>query len=163
MCSLKFWIKFITKTYSSQGSDTNLELNTCPLPMWVGLLTFRTIRFFPFRYEKRIVNYMVLTQAVSKINLIKLSHSQENIFIIFIPFLSGEFQCWHRHKDENVGHSNELPRWEGLSEFRRNYVLVNFPFISTIKLYQIAFLTFLYFYFNFLKTIFDKKKSMMLT
>ena len=25
-------IKFITKTYVSQGSDTNLEMNICPLP-----------------------------------------------------------------------------------------------------------------------------------
>ena len=36
-------------------------------------------------------NYSVLVQAVPRINLIKISHSQVNIFIIFITFFSGEF------------------------------------------------------------------------
>ena len=73
----------------------------------VGFLTFRTIRFLYFRYVQRIVNYCVLTQAVPRINLIKISRSQVYIFIIFITYLSGEFQCCCRHNDENVGHSNE--------------------------------------------------------
>ena len=73
----------------------------------VGLLTFRTIRFLHFRYVERIVNYSVLTQTVPRINFIKLSDSQVNIFIIFITLLSGEFQYWCRHNYQNVGHSNE--------------------------------------------------------
>ena len=54
--------------------------------IWVGLLTFGTIRFPNCRYVQRIVDYGVLTQAVPRINLIKISHSQVNIFIIFITF-----------------------------------------------------------------------------
>ena len=42
---------------------------------------------------KQIVNNSVLTQAVPRINLLKISHSQVNIFVIFITFLFGEFQC----------------------------------------------------------------------
>ena len=47
------------------------------------------------------------TRVVPKINLIKIFHSQLNIFIIFITFLSGDFQCVCRHNDESVKHSNE--------------------------------------------------------
>ena len=56
--------------------------------LYVGLLIFRIIRFLRFRYVQRIVNYSVLTQAVHRINL----NVQENIFIIWITFLSEEFQ-----------------------------------------------------------------------
>ena len=44
--------------------------------IWVGLLTFGTIRFLHCRYVQRIVDYGVLTQSVPRINLIKISHSQ---------------------------------------------------------------------------------------
>ena len=88
-------IKFTRLWYES-------EFNTWQLPKKVGLLTFCTIRFLHFRYVQRIVNYTVLTQAVPRINLFKISHSQVNIYIIFITFLSRKFQCWCRHKVENV-------------------------------------------------------------
>ena len=68
-----------------QDSDTNYR--TTPK---VG----RTICFLHFRYVPRIVNYSVLTQAVPRIILIKISPTQVNIFIISITFLSWEFQCW---------------------------------------------------------------------
>ena len=55
----------------------------------VGLLTLRTIRFLYFS----IVNYCVLTQAVPRISLIKMSHSQVNIFIIFITFYLENFNA----------------------------------------------------------------------
>ena len=101
---IMFEIKYKTKI---QDSDTNLYFNIWPLQKYVGLLTFRNIHFLHFRYVQRIVNYSVQTRAVPRVNLIKISHSQVNIFIIFITFLSGKFQCWCRNNDENVGHSNE--------------------------------------------------------
>ena len=76
-----------------QDSDTNLEFNIRQLQKCVGLLTFRNIHFLHFRYVQRIVNYSVQTRAVPRDNLIKISHSQVNIFIIYITFLSGKFQC----------------------------------------------------------------------
>ena len=73
-----------------QGSNTNLELNTWPLAKWVSLKTFRNIPFLHFRYVQRIVNYSVLTP---KINLTKLTYKW-TAFIIFITFLSGEFNTY---------------------------------------------------------------------
>ena len=61
-----------------------------------------------FLYVQWIVNYSVLTQGVPRINLIKISHSQVNIIIIFITFLSG---C--HHNDVNVGQSNEYDNQGG--------------------------------------------------
>ena len=51
------------KTVFLQGSDTYLECNTR-----------RTIRFLHFRYLQRIVQFSVLTQADSRINLIQISY-----------------------------------------------------------------------------------------
>ena len=62
----------------------------------VGRLTnisHNPVRFLHFRPVQQIVNYCVLTQAVPRINLIKISHSQMSIFVIFITFITGEFQC----------------------------------------------------------------------
>ena len=59
----------------------------------VGLITIRNIRFLHFRYVQRIVNYSVLTQAVSRINLVKMSHSAVNIFIIIIIFYLENFNA----------------------------------------------------------------------
>ena len=54
----------------------------------MDLLTFRTISFLQFRYIQRIVNTSVHvpSQAVPRINLIKISLLQVNIFMIFITF-----------------------------------------------------------------------------
>ena len=53
-----------------------------PLPKQIGLLTFRDIRFLYLRSVQSIANYSVLTQAVLRINLVKMSRSQVFIFII---------------------------------------------------------------------------------
>ena len=75
-------IKFITKQNYIQGSDTNLEFNTWPVPNLVGLLTFHTVGFLLFD----LYNNTVLMQAGPKISLIKMSHLQMNIIIFFITF-----------------------------------------------------------------------------
>ena len=90
LCSMIFWpcLWSILKQKQNclQGSDTSLEFNTWPLPKYLGLLKFRTVSFLHFQYVQRIENYTVLTKAVPRINLVKMPHSQVNIFIIFITF-----------------------------------------------------------------------------
>ena len=58
-----------------------------------------------FLSVQRIVNCSVLTQTVPRINLIKISHSQVNIFILLITFVSEEFQFCCHHNADNVGHT----------------------------------------------------------
>ena len=88
MCEIK-----LTEFFTSLCNYFWIQHLNTPKVDHVGLLTFRTIRFLYFRYVQRIVKYCVLTQAVPRINLIKISRSQVYIFIIFNICLSGEFQC----------------------------------------------------------------------
>ena len=115
------WIKFVTKTefFTRLWYWFRIEHMTTPK---VGRFTnISPIGFLLFWYAKRIIKYSLLTQDVPKINLIKISHSQVNIVIIFITFESEELQCWCRHNDENAGHSNEKQRWARLNKFHLNY------------------------------------------
>ena len=93
LCSMKFRSSLGSilqqKQNYLQGSYTDLEFNTWPLPKKVGSLIFHTIRVLYFWYVQRIINYSVLTQAVPRNNLIKISHSQVYIFIFFFTYLSG--------------------------------------------------------------------------
>ena len=77
-------IKFITKTGFFLKAPMLIQNLTHdrPLPKQIGLLTFRDIRFLHLRSVQSIVNYSVLTQAVLRINLVKMSRSQVYIFII---------------------------------------------------------------------------------
>ena len=65
------------------------------------------------------MSWKVIRANLFRWNLVYFYHSQVNIFIIFITFLSGEFQCCCRHIDENVGTAMRNQGVRGLVNFVR--------------------------------------------
>ena len=64
-----------------------------------------------------IINFNVIIQGDYKINLIRISHLQVNIWVNCMTFLSIKSSCWSRHNVINVGHNSGSQGGQDLASF----------------------------------------------